>query len=96
MLKFSPTTAVLLLDEFVKIKPKEWVVLDAGNSQIARCLIAIAKSRDLNIAGVVRRSELIQAIEKLGIDFVGVESPEHSKQIQVQPAECRYLWVLMP
>src|SRR5260370_5532153 len=83
MLNINPTTAVLLLEEFVKLKPKDWIILNAGNSQIARCLIAIAKSRDLNIVGIVRRSELIPEIETLGVDFVGVESPELSTQIQI-------------
>ena len=83
MLNINPTTAVLLLNEFVKLKPKDWIVLNAANSQVARCLIAIAKSRDLNVVGIVRRSELIPEIEKLGVDFVGVESPELSKQIQI-------------
>jgi NADPH:quinone reductase-like Zn-dependent oxidoreductase len=83
MLNINPTTAVLLLSEFVKLKPKEWIVLNAANSQVARCLIAIAKSRDLNVAGIVRRSELIAEVETLGFDFVGVESPELSKQIQI-------------
>ncbi len=83
MLNINPTTAVLLLSEFVKLKPKDWIVLNAANSQIARCLIAIAKSRGLNIAGIVRRSELIPEVEALGVDFVGVESPELSKQIQI-------------
>src|SRR3979409_582868 len=82
MLNINPTTAVLLLDEFVKLKPKDWIVLDAANSQVARCVIAIAKSRDLNVVGIVRRSELIPEIEELGVDFVGLESPELSKQIQ--------------
>src|SRR5713101_2909934 len=82
MLNINPTTAVLLLSEFVKLKAKDWIVLNAANSQIARCLIAIAKSRGLNIAGIVRRSELISEVEQLGVDFVGVESPELSKQIQ--------------
>jgi NADPH:quinone reductase-like Zn-dependent oxidoreductase len=82
MLNINPTTAVLLLDEFVQLKPKDWIVLNAANSQIARCLIAIAKSRDLNVAGIVRRSELVPEIETLGADFVGVESSELSKQIQ--------------
>src|SRR6476469_4794629 len=76
MLNINPTTAVLLLSEFVKLKPTEWIVINAANSQIARCLIAIAKSRDLKIAGIVRRSELISEIETLSVDFVGVESPE--------------------
>src|SRR5260370_8727940 len=83
MLNINPTTAVLLLDEFVKLKPRDWIALNAATSQVARCLIAIAKSRDLNLIGIVRRSELIPEIEKLGVDFVGVESPELPKQIQV-------------
>ena len=82
MLNINPTTAVLLLSEFVKLKPKEWIVINAANSQIARCLIAIAKSRDLKIAGIVRRAELIPELETLSVDFVGVESPEILKQIQ--------------
>jgi NADPH:quinone reductase-like Zn-dependent oxidoreductase len=83
MLNINPTTAVLLLDEFVNLKPKDWILLNAANSQVARCLIAIAKSRDLKVIGIVRRSELIPEIEKLGADFVGIESPELSKQIQI-------------
>src|SRR5882762_7582920 len=83
MLNINPTTAVLLLSEFVKLKPKDWIVINAANSQIARCLIAIAQARDLKIAGIVRRSELIPEVEKLGADFVGVESPELPKQIQI-------------
>src|SRR6478672_1056530 len=83
MLNINPTTAVLLLSEFVKLKPKDWIVLNAANSQIARCLIAIAKSRNLKIAGVVRRPELIPDIERLDVDFVGVESPELAKEIRM-------------
>jgi NADPH:quinone reductase-like Zn-dependent oxidoreductase len=82
MLNINPTTAVLLLDGFVKLKPKDWIVLNAANSQIARCLIVVAKSRDLSVAGIVRRSELIPELKTLGVDFVGVESPQLSKQIQ--------------
>ncbi len=83
MLNINPTTAVLLLSEFAKLKLKDWIVINAANSQIARCLIAIAQARDLKIAGIVRRSELIPEVEKLGADFVGVESPELPKQIQI-------------
>jgi NADPH:quinone reductase-like Zn-dependent oxidoreductase len=82
MLNINPTTAVLLLDEFVKLKANDWIVLNAANSQVARCLIAIAKSRDLNVVGIVRRSELIPEVKELGIDFAGVESPGLPKQIQ--------------
>src|ERR1700719_1207608 len=70
MLNINPTTAVLLLDEFVELKPKDWIVLNAANSQVARCLIAIAKSRGLNVIGTVRAPELVAEIKKLGADFV--------------------------
>ena len=82
MLNINPTTAVLLLDEFVKLKPKDWILLNAANGNVARCIIVIAKSRGLNVAGIVRRPEHIPEIEKLGADFVGVESRELPKQIQ--------------
>jgi NADPH:quinone reductase-like Zn-dependent oxidoreductase len=82
MLNINPVTAVLLLDQFAQLGPKDWIVLNAANSHIARCLIAIAKSRDLNIAGIVRRSELIPEIKHLGVDFAGIESPQLAQQIQ--------------
>ena len=82
MLNINPTTAVLLLDGFVKLKPGDWIVLNAANSQVARCIIAIAKSRDLKVAGIVRRPELIPELEASGVDFVGVESPDLPKAIQ--------------
>ena len=82
MLSINPTTAVLLLDAFVKLRPKDWIVLNAANSQVARCIIAVAKSRDLNVVGIVRQPGLIPELEKLGVNFVGVESPELPKQIR--------------
>jgi NADPH:quinone reductase-like Zn-dependent oxidoreductase len=82
MLNINPTTAVLLLDGFVKLKPGDWLVLNAANSQVARCIIAIAKSRNLKVAGIVRRPELLPELEALGVDFPGVESPDLPKSIQ--------------
>src|SRR6202007_2618519 len=63
MLNINPTTAVLLLDGFVKLKPNDWIVLNAANSQVARCIIAIAKSRGLKVVGIVRRRELLPELE---------------------------------
>src|ERR1700736_5253603 len=74
MLNINPTTAVLLLDGFVKLKPQDWILLNAANSQVARCLIAVAKSRDLKVVGIVWRHELIPELEARGVDFVGVDS----------------------
>ena len=57
-------------------------MLNAANSQVGRCIIAIAKSRDLKVAGIVRRPEVIPELEASGVDFVGVESPDLPKAIQ--------------
>ena len=53
MLNINPTTAGPSLSGFLKLKPKDWIVLNAANSQVGRCLIAIAKSRDLNVIQVL-------------------------------------------
>ncbi len=82
MLNINPTTAVLLLTQFAKLKPDDWVILNAANAQVSRCIIAIAKSRGLNVAGIVRRPELVEEVKQFGADFVGVESPDLPKQIQ--------------
>src|SRR5882757_2890972 len=82
MLNINPTTAVLLLTQFAKLKPDDWIILNAANAQVSRCIIAIAKSRGLNVAGIVRRPELVEEVKQLGADFVGVESPDLPKQIQ--------------
>src|ERR1700750_991927 len=52
MLNINPTTAVLLLDEFVKLKPGDWVVLNAANSHVARWLVTIATSRERKRSGM--------------------------------------------
>ncbi len=82
MLNINPTTAVLLLTQFAKLKPNDWVILNAANAQVSRCIIAIAKSRSLNVVGIVRRPELVEKVKQFGADFVGVESPDLPKQIQ--------------
>ena len=82
MLNINPTTAVLLLDGFVKLKPGDWIVLNAANSQVARCLIAVAKWRNLRVVGIVRRYELIPELDALGVDFMGVDSAELPQQIR--------------
>ena len=74
------------LDGFVKLKPGDWIVLNAANSQVGRCLIAVAKSRGLKVIGIVRRPELVPELEKLGVDLVSVDSPELPKQIQKAPS----------
>src|SRR5437667_12892472 len=47
MLKINQMTTVLIIDEFVKLKEKEWITLNSAYSQVAQCLIVIIISRDI-------------------------------------------------
>jgi NADPH:quinone reductase-like Zn-dependent oxidoreductase len=80
MLTINPPTAVLLLSEFVKLKSGDWVAFNAGNSAIARGLIAVSKSRGLKTLAIVRQANVIKEVQDAGADVVLVENPELIEQ----------------
>src|SRR5260221_971568 len=65
MLNINPTTAVLLLTQFARLKLNDLVILNAANPQVSRCIIVIAKSRGLNVPRIVRRPELVEEGKQL-------------------------------
>jgi NADPH:quinone reductase-like Zn-dependent oxidoreductase len=91
MLAINPSTAALLLSEFVDLKPGEWVVQNSANSSVGRWVIAFAKARGLKTVNIVRRQELVPELQKIGGDVVVVDSPEVAKEIKaaVRQAELR-------
>jgi NADPH:quinone reductase-like Zn-dependent oxidoreductase len=82
MLTINPPTAALLLSEYVKLKPGEWVVQNAANSGVGRWVIAFAKKRGLKTVNIVRRPELVPELEAIGGDLVLVDSPDVSEKIK--------------
>ncbi len=91
MLAINPPTAALLLSEYVKLKPGEWVVQNSANSSVGRWVIAFAKARGLKTVNIVRRVELVPELKAIGGDVVVVDSPDVSKEIKaaVGKAELR-------
>src|SRR6266851_411867 len=91
MLAINPPTAVLLLSEYVDLKPGEWVVQNSANSGVGRWVIAFAKARGLKTVNIVRRPELVPELQAIGGDVVVVDSPDVSKEIKaaVGQAELR-------
>jgi NADPH:quinone reductase-like Zn-dependent oxidoreductase len=91
MLAINPPTAALLLSEYVELKPGEWVVQNAANSGVGRWVIAFAKTRGVKTVNIVRRPELVAALEAIGGDVVVVDSPDVSERIKaaVGKAELR-------
>jgi NADPH:quinone reductase-like Zn-dependent oxidoreductase len=81
MLNINPTTAVLLLTEFVNLNPGDWVALNAANSAVGRSLIAVANALGLKTVCVVRRQELVAELIALGANCVVLDSPDLVRQV---------------
>lgn len=76
MLAVNPPSAWAMLEEFVALQAGDWVVQNAANSGVGRCVIQIAKSRGLRTLNVVRRPELTGELKSLGADAVVLEDED--------------------
>lgn len=65
MLRINPSTAWLLLSEFVSLKPGDWIIQNAANSGVGRAVLAFAKDRGLRTLNLVRRPEVMEEIGEL-------------------------------
>jgi NADPH:quinone reductase-like Zn-dependent oxidoreductase len=68
MLSINPPAAALLLEEFVSLKPGDWIVQNAANSGVGRAVIAFAKQKGVRTINIVRRPELIHELKEIGAD----------------------------
>src|ERR1700757_353030 len=76
MLSINPPAAALLLEEFVALKPGDWIVQNAANSGVGRAVIVFAKQKGLRTINIVRRSELIHELKEIGADIVLLAGPD--------------------
>jgi NADPH:quinone reductase-like Zn-dependent oxidoreductase len=84
MLGVNPATAYLMLTDFVKLKPGDWVIQNGANSATGRAVIPVAKSLGIRTVNVVRRRELVAEIQALGGDVVLVDGPDLAKQVAAE------------
>ena len=70
MLKVNPATAWRLLTGFEKPAAGGWIVQNAANSAVGRCVIVLAKSLGIRTVNLVRREELREELLALGADEV--------------------------
>jgi len=80
MLKVNPATAWRLLTGFAKPAAGSWVVQNASNSGVGRCVIQLAKSLGIRSMNLVRRSELIPELTALGADHAVVDGEDGLKE----------------
>jgi mitochondrial enoyl-[acyl-carrier protein] reductase / trans-2-enoyl-CoA reductase len=76
MLSANPPSAYVMLEDFVFLQPGDWVVQNAANSAVGRCVIQIAKARELKTLNVVRRPELVDELLADGADAVVMEGSD--------------------
>ena len=81
MASINPSTGALLLSEFVRLSPGDWVIQNAGNSGVGRAVIAFAKERGLRTVSLVRRQELIDELISAGGDVVLLDGAEVAAQV---------------
>lgn len=82
MLRINPATALLMLREFVELPPGAWVVQNAANSAVGRCVIGLARHYGWRTVNVVRRPELSEELKVLGADVVLTESENLKEEIK--------------
>ena len=76
MLSINPPAAALLLEEFVSLKPGDWIVQNAANSGVGRAVIVFGKQKGIRTINIVRRPEIIQELKEMGAEVVLLAGPD--------------------
>ena len=89
MLKVNPATALLMLRRYLPLQPGDWVIQDAANSGVGTNLIRLAKASGLRTVNVVRRPELVRALEAVGADVVLVDGADLAERVHASAGPIR-------
>jgi trans-2-enoyl-CoA reductase len=73
MMTINPSTAALLLSEFVTLGPGDWVIQNAANSAVGLYLVQLARHRGHRTVNVVRRKDAAAVVHEAGGDVVLVD-----------------------
>ena len=76
LLKVNPATAWQLLHGFGFPGKDGWVVQNAGNSAVGRCVIQLARDLGVRSVSFVRRADLFDELKALGADAVFTDDEE--------------------
>lgn len=76
MLSVNPPSALGMIEDYVDLGPGDWIVQNAANSAVGRCVIQIARARGLRTLNLVRRASLFDELKEIGADAVALESED--------------------
>jgi NADPH:quinone reductase-like Zn-dependent oxidoreductase len=70
LLSLSPATAMLMLQDFVKLRPGDFVVQNAASSAVGRMVIQLANELQVKVVNVVKSSVVIPELKEIGAGVV--------------------------
>jgi trans-2-enoyl-CoA reductase len=82
MLRINPATALVMLRDFIALQPGEWIIQNAANSAVGRCVIRLARHFGWRTVNVVRRAALVEELKREGADVVLIEGEKISAEIR--------------
>jgi NADPH:quinone reductase-like Zn-dependent oxidoreductase len=75
LLSLSPATALLILHDFAKLAPDDWVLQNAANSPVGRMIIQMAREQRIRVVNVVKSSPVISELKDIGAGAVLLDPP---------------------
>ncbi len=82
MISVNPPTAWRMLEDFVVLRSGDWIVQNAANAGVGRCVIAIAHQRGLRTINIIRNPEQIAELKETGADIVITEEELLDKKLK--------------
>ncbi|MEJ1965090.1 MAG: zinc-dependent alcohol dehydrogenase family protein [Gammaproteobacteria bacterium] len=76
LLSLSPATAMLMLQDFAKLLPGDFVVQNAANSSVGRMVIQLANDMKVKVVNIVKSSGVIPELKELGAGVVLLDTPD--------------------
>ena len=76
VLSTTPSTALLMLQDFAKLEPEDWVVQNAANSPVGRMIIQMAKEMKLRVVNVVKSTPVIGELKEIGAGAVLLDTDD--------------------
>ena len=81
LLSLSPATAMLMLQDFAKLQPGDFVVQNAANSSVGRMVIQLANDMKLKVVNIVKSSGVIPELKELGAGVVLLDTPDIRERV---------------
>lgn len=94
MLAVNPAAAYALLNDYVALRPGDWIGLNLANSAVGHYVIALAKRAGLKTLAVVRREDAAEQVRALGADLAVLDGDDLGTRVAdaLQGAKLRVLF----